>query len=174
MLAASLTTVLSLFRILVLRLLNLLQELIQTLLGLTRLYIVQAHSILFRHTYLHLGKVTLLFYVAGQHFLFCVHVVIAIEVDCLSASGCIPKILLHAFYFELVSLLRCQFVTWGESLICTDNPLTRAGSTFIVHFSVLGSSTRAASSTNHTLSPPLQLCLVYLVICHMLIDEVGN
>ena len=88
-------------------LLDLVQELVEALLSLATLDLIQTLTVLLWHAYFHLGERALLFHVSSENLLLCIHVIIAIEVDCLRPSCCVTQVLLHFFNFELFMFL------WG-------------------------------------------------------------
>ena len=66
-------------------------------------------TVLFRDTDFHLRQVSfLLMQISAENFLFSIHIIVSIEVNRLSASGCIEQVLLHALIRELLALLLRQ------------------------------------------------------------------
>ena len=98
-------------------------EVIEALLCLFTLDLTDMLSILIRHSHLHFCQIALLLvHGAVEHFLFSVHVIVAIEVDCLRTCRCVLQILLHSLIVELLSLLLRETIPVAlELLTCTDN-----------------------------------------------------
>lgn len=76
---------------------------------------------MFRYLYFHLGQSALLFDIAREDLFLCVHVVIAVEVDCLCPGRCIAQILFHSFKVELLKLLLCELLSLLELLVSSDD-----------------------------------------------------
>ena len=85
------------FHVFLLVLFYLAKEGLQAVLGLPGLDVGEALSVLFRYLYFHLGQSALLFDIAREDLFLGVHVVIAVEVDCLCPRCCVAQILLHSF-----------------------------------------------------------------------------
>ena len=95
-----------LLHIVALCLFNLVDEVIQMLVSLSCFDLAELLTVFLGNTHLHLRQVPfLLVQVAAEHFLFSIHVIVAIEVDCLGAGGRIQQILLHALIAQMLALL---------------------------------------------------------------------
>lgn len=112
--------------------------------------------------------------VSTEHFLFSIHVIVHIEVNCLCASGCIKQILLHALVVELLTLLLCQVVFSTHAAInatCTTKLLeSLACANDARTFTSCGLLTRCLAHHSFAFS----LLLVTLRIGHSLVNQVGN
>ena len=98
-------------------------EVIEALFSLFTLDLTDMLSILIRHSHLHFCQIALLLvHGAVEHFLFSVHVIVTVEVDCLGTCRCVLQILLHSLIIELLSLLLRETIPVAlELLTCTDN-----------------------------------------------------
>ena len=109
-LTAGLAIAVPLLRILLLRRVDLVQEIVEALLRLSILYIIKPGTLLLRHSYLHLGQCLLFPNCSSQYFLFSVHVIITVEVDRLRSCCSISQVLLHFLPFEFVTLFLSQLI----------------------------------------------------------------
>ena len=127
MLAAGLSVTASVpfLHVLLLRRMNLIQEVVEALFCLTILNIIQLGSLRLRHTNFHLCQGLLFSNAPSQHFLLSVHVIVAIEVDGLRPSRCVAQILLHFLAFQVVPLLLCKLICGIKFLIGPDYPLAK-------------------------------------------------
>ena len=107
----------SLFHIFVLVLFYLAQERLQAVLRLPLLDIGEPLSVLLRYLHFHLGQSALLFHISRKDLFLSVHVIIAVEVDCLCSGCCVAQILFHSFEVQLLQLFLCELLSLLELLV---------------------------------------------------------
>ena len=102
-------------------LIDLCNELVQTLLGLFIANVAELFALLFRHSDFHFCERSLLCDFAIQDLLFCVHIVITVKVNRLGPRRRIHHLLLHSFQIKLGLFLLCKLFTAPEFFISSNN-----------------------------------------------------
>ena len=86
-------------------------EVVEALMSLSVLDIAELLPIFLWHSHLHLCQCSLLLvHGAAEHFLFSIHVIVSIEIDCLGTCCRIHQVLLHPLVVQLFALILRQTV----------------------------------------------------------------
>ena len=153
--------ILPLLDVIALGLFYLRDEVVETLTSLSVLNIPDLLSILLRHSHSHLGQFALfLFKLSIEHFLFRIHVIIAVEVDCLRTGRRILQVKLHALNVEILTLIIRQTVSAQLELLAGPNYSRLATASLLTRFA------------NHALS--LSTLLMTFIIRNLLINQVAD